>query len=168
MRTDLVGDLGLAGSPVWFDAGWHIMVSLPLLTVDALVDSGSPPHSLQLPKYHLTVFWQRGEQRGMWKRRNDCLQAVRWESSPLAWSCSRIYLYYYYFSRALLHKNLCSSKMSRSIKEVKVLEIWTLGELISSWKCWGFWAAGALSLEQNLGFSTLKRQKDQFNLIFSS
>lgn len=76
--------------------------SLPLLTVGALVDSGSLPHSLQLPRYHLTVFWQRAEPRGMWKRRNNCLQAMCWESSPTACYCSLIFLIFFY--GALLHR----------------------------------------------------------------
>lgn len=36
-----------------------------LLTPGALVESGAPPHSLQLPKYHLTIFWQEEEQHEM-------------------------------------------------------------------------------------------------------
>lgn len=97
-----------------------------LLTVGALVKPGSLPHSLQLPRYHLALFWQRVEERGMWKRRNNHLQAVCWNNSPIAWYCS------HFFSLYIVAKILCSSKISCGIKDVKVSEISTLGELLCS------------------------------------
>lgn len=45
------------------DTSWR---PFPLLTPGALVESGSLPHSLQLPKYHLAAFWQREEQHEVW------------------------------------------------------------------------------------------------------
>lgn len=45
------------------DTSWR---PSPLLTPGVLVESGALPHSLQLPKYHLTVFWQREEQHEIW------------------------------------------------------------------------------------------------------
>lgn len=97
MRSDLAGDLGLAGSPTWCDAGWHILMppSLFPLTARALVESGSLPHSLQLPKYHLTVFWQRVDQRGRW--RNNGLRALYQHPAPPIHppSCAIAYICYF-------------------------------------------------------------------------
>lgn len=123
------------------------------LTARALVESSSLPHSLQLPKYHLTVFWQRVDQRGRW--RNNGLQALCQSSNPPPPpSCAISYIRYF----------LAAWK--------KDLEISTLGELLNcSWKIWGlsevFGALTELRAKFGRFFVVKKKGKRsiQFNVL---
>lgn len=137
---DVIWPETLAWLGVQHDVMQADTLDVPPSPADALVDSGPPPHSLQLSRYHLGFL--TGGSVGCESTTAIICRLCAGKASVVCY-CTRFCFFVFSFLY-IIASSLGSSKISCGIKDVKVWEISTLGELfICSWIMRGFQAAGA-------------------------